>query len=344
MDFARSCLAWALGSLLVACATGSAEGAGELDSPLPFGEDPSALLTAMAWPPIASHYRVQGAYLGFPNGAQAFADWRLEQADYDGCDRALAERRIDGCPSSGISRWRQLIAYARQEANPRSEFVLQWVNDVINQYRVVGPRPSPDTWLTPEQFFFESGVAVDSSLVKYATLRALGIPDRDLLIVVGRDRRRGQPWHAIVLVREPADTGTRVFALDSVEERVLNVNELAGYFEPWHVVMERGAFTVRHLIGSACSTDTRQEASAMGLICDTVVGRLGAYTLPCDSQCPGDPRTVCADVESPSVPGAPGLCVHTPMSGCAGDHEYRVVRRRFDGERAVACVPLAWRR
>ena len=334
---------WGLAAGLLGCAMSEA-GTSSEDSTRPpraFGEDPVALLQALAWPPIVQDYRVQGRYDGYPAAAASLTAWVREQDTYASCDAFLRGEDDSSCPSNGVMRWRWLMMDAQLRADPTSDSSLQRLNELVNQFRVVGQRPGADTWQTPLDFFSGDDVAQDATLTKYASLRELGVSSRDLMIAVGR-RRIASAWHAVLLVRRPLGQGEVVLALDSVEDRVGPADDMAGQFDPWHVVMEGGAFAVRHLIGGECGAGMEAAADRAGLLCDPTVGPFGVYTWPCATTCPGDLRTVCADVQSPVVTGGPGLCVHTPMSGCAEGHEYRVIRRLFDGQRATACVPIAW--
>ncbi len=57
-----------------------------------------------------------------------------------------------------------------------------------------------DYWATPPQSLRGRGDCEDYALLKYATLRDLGFPERDLRIIIVNDLRKGI-GHAVVSVR-----------------------------------------------------------------------------------------------------------------------------------------------
>ena len=56
-----------------------------------------------------------------------------------------------------------------------------------------------DYWETPVEFFSKGGDCEDFAIAKYASLRALGVPDSRMRIAIVRDTQKGIP-HAVLIV------------------------------------------------------------------------------------------------------------------------------------------------
>lgn len=98
-----------------------------------------------------------------------------------------------------IQRWRQDLASFR---GMPLEDMADEVNDLMNKVRYIGDKKNwgkSDYWETPIEFLSYGGDCEDFAIAKYASLRALGVPDSAMRIAIVRDTQKGIP-HAILIV------------------------------------------------------------------------------------------------------------------------------------------------
>ena len=155
-------------------------------------------------------------------------------------------RRLDACledvAACGDPRraaWRALVLELRDSPRPaRLAAVNRFVNTVpyASDREVHGAR---DFWAGPWGFLAASGDCEDYAIAKYATLARLGVPVRDMRILVVEDRRRGLP-HAVLAVR----TADGVRLLDNQSERLLDAARDDRYL-PYYAVNERRRWLYR---------------------------------------------------------------------------------------------------
>ncbi len=132
---------------------------------------------------------------------------------------------VDGVYSpdlSGFRKWRGVLdRFARELADSANPDVRAWrafvaaaarvdgrarlaaVNDAVNGRRYVVDAVNwgrGDYWASPIEFLRKSGDCEDFALAKYMALRALGVPARDMRVVVLDDLRLGIT-HAVLAVR-----------------------------------------------------------------------------------------------------------------------------------------------
>lgn len=123
---------------------------------------------------------------------------------------------------SAFTKWSAMFArFDTQMAKPESQNVLRkWkadletmkglpleemverVNTMANKVRYVSDQRNwgkSDYWGTPIEFFSRGGDCEDFAIAKYASLRALGVPDNRMRITVLKDTQKGIP-HAILIV------------------------------------------------------------------------------------------------------------------------------------------------
>ncbi len=81
-----------------------------------------------------------------------------------------------------------------------------------------------DYWAIPEEFLRRSGDCEDYCIVKYFTLRELGIPADDMRLVVVTETIRGTP-HAVLLVFD----GQEAFILDNLTDAVRPMHRVRNY-------------------------------------------------------------------------------------------------------------------
>lgn len=93
-----------------------------------------------------------------------------------------------------------------------------------------------DYWATPKEFLSNSGDCEDYAITKFYALKDLGIPERDLRILVLIDTIRGI-GHAVLLVHYDNE----IYLLDNVSELVLPA-KLYTHYEPQFSVDRFGVY------------------------------------------------------------------------------------------------------
>jgi len=155
-------------------------------------------------------------------------------------------RRLDACLEDAAAcgdprraAWRALVLELRDSPRPaRLAAVNRFVNTVpyASDREVHGVR---DFWAGPWAFLVGSGDCEDYAIAKYATLARLGVPVRDMRILVVEDRRLGLP-HAVLAVR----TADGVRLLDNQSEHLLDAARDDRYL-PYYAVNERRRWLYR---------------------------------------------------------------------------------------------------
>lgn len=111
----------------------------------------------------------------------------------------------------GKDRMTQIEAVHR-EMNRRA-YILDPINWGVTDY-----------WATPLQFFKKQGDCEDYAISKFLSLRALGVPNEDMRIVVLMDNNL-RLAHAILVVY----VGDRAYALDNQLSRVVRTDTIRHY-------------------------------------------------------------------------------------------------------------------
>ena len=121
-------------------------------------------------------------------------------------------------------RWQALLDAER--GKPLLE-QLQAVNRFMNETRYIvdpinwGVR---DYWATPRQFFSKNGDCEDYAIAKYVTMKQLGVPARDMRIVVLQDLNLSVA-HAVLAVFVEG----RVMIMDNQIKQVVNDRTIRHY-------------------------------------------------------------------------------------------------------------------
>jgi predicted transglutaminase-like cysteine proteinase len=158
------------------------------------------------------------AQRGFPAGASPLAHKTRQMlgavaADLDALDT--------GDDTGGSLRLRSLInSAAGLDPAERAEAVNRWVNGAVRYQRDAG-----DQWSSPlETLERGHGDCEDFAIAKYAVLRATGVPDADLRLVIGRDRALRED-HMVLAVRH----GGRWSMLDNRTNRIFEDREYPNF-------------------------------------------------------------------------------------------------------------------
>ena len=88
----------------------------------------------------------------------------------------------------------------------------------------------PDYWAAPYQFLSKSGDCEDYCIVKYFTLKELGVPIDDMRIVVVKETIRNI-GHAVLAVY----SGDRIYILDNLSEAVRPAERVRNYVPQFSV-------------------------------------------------------------------------------------------------------------
>ncbi len=119
------------------------------------------------------------------------------------------------CPER-FSRWRKVVAEVR---HLKGKAQLAAINKRINDLVAYSEDPQifgrKDYWATPLEFLDAGGDCEDFTILKFASLVELGWDERDLRIVVVRDKRR-KVGHAVLAV----NTADGEMILDSLSDKV----------------------------------------------------------------------------------------------------------------------------
>ncbi len=123
---------------------------------------------------------------------------------------------------------------------------LRFVNSFWNGYPYITDIKNwgrQDYWAIPAEFAKKSGDCEDYAIAKFYTLRALGVPDRAMRIVVLKDVVR-KLAHAVLAVEE----GGEIYILDNISSAIVPHSRLTQYV-PAYSLNEEKAWV--HLKGRA---------------------------------------------------------------------------------------------
>ena len=165
---------------------------------------------------IAQPLGVFGSLEFRTNATQGLGEWRnllaklgKEDALYESCDADSAD-----CPAY-LREWRRnLQSWADTDILSKLDHVNAYVNARIlytDDRRAFGRR---DLWATPAISLKGRGDCEDYAIAKYESLRALGLPEDSLRLVIVDDTRR-KLGHAVLTV----NTTSGLYVLDNLQQR-----------------------------------------------------------------------------------------------------------------------------
>ena len=82
------------------------------------------------------------------------------------------------------------------------ESQVRRVNDLMNSVQYISDKRNwgrSDYWATPVEFITRGGDCEDFAIAKYAALRALGVPDSKMRVLILKDMQKNIP-HAVLIV------------------------------------------------------------------------------------------------------------------------------------------------
>lgn len=132
----------------------------------------------------------------------------------------------ENCPINlcKVPEWLNMISSMRGHA-PREQIAV--VNDFSNRFRYVLDQDNygrSDYWAIPREFLTLGGDCEDFAIIKYFSLRQLGVPAESLRVVVVQDANLRIP-HAVLAVYMRDD----IFILDNQVREVISHNKIAHY-------------------------------------------------------------------------------------------------------------------
>lgn len=172
-----------------------------------------------AFAPPASHAALFGASEKISTDISPFTKWT-------GMFRRLDTAAADSRNQRIISEWKQNLESMKDLP---LEKMAQKVNDLVNRYDYINDSKNwrtGDYWETPVEFFTRGGDCEDFAIAKYASLRALGVPEERLRITILQDMRKNIP-HAVLALYTDDD----VLILDNQIKTVRSSSSI-GHYRP----------------------------------------------------------------------------------------------------------------
>ncbi len=155
-------------------------------------ETQSTMVHQVSYSPDVTDYALFGTGEKRSTDLSAFSKWRSV------FDRFSYEAR-SASSNAVLIEWKNNL---RQFKNQPIEQMASNVNDMVNRVRYISDNRNwgkSDYWETPTEFFSKGGDCEDFAITKYASLRALGVPDSHMRLAVVKDTQKNIP-HAILIV------------------------------------------------------------------------------------------------------------------------------------------------
>ncbi len=166
---------------------------------------------------IASYPDLFGSSEKKSSDLSAFTKWGTMFARFDG------QMKKPGSAET-LKKWKSDLEAMR---GLPLETMVHRVNAMANKVPYINDNKNwgkSDYWATPVEFFTRGGDCEDFAIAKYASLRALGVPDNRMRIAIVKDLQKNIP-HAILIVY--TDNGPVV--LDNQIKTVKAQSDIAHY-------------------------------------------------------------------------------------------------------------------
>ncbi len=176
-----------------------------------------AFQEAAAYAPIGQHPALFGSSEKSSTSLTAFTKWTDMFSRFD------AALNTSGGQQS-MNDFKAQIDFLR--GLPLNK-VLAGVNDIVNRVPYISDQAlygQSDRWATPIEFLKNGGDCEDFAITKYVALRALGVPEERLRILILQDMQKNIP-HAVLVVY--SDTGPVI--LDNQIKTVTHVERISHY-------------------------------------------------------------------------------------------------------------------
>ena len=162
-----------------------------------------------------------------PQWLRVIANFPKLAASASKCDA-----RIEDCQSQQMTLWRAKIAELKG-ADKRIQ--MQEINRFLNGWKHIPDSGNSGTgrWSTPLEFITNGGGSEDFAIMKYVSLKELGVRPETMRIVIANDVLRNKV-HAVLSVYLRGKT----YILDSLNNTVLEEN-LVHYYVPLYSINEK---------------------------------------------------------------------------------------------------------
>ncbi len=174
---------------------------------------------------------VLGRAVAYTTGVEAVPKWKRlldrlarEWPRYEAC---LA--RAGACPSDRARAWRDLLRRLGDRSRAAQVAAVDRFANAFPYRTDAEIWGRSDYWATPFEFLTRSGDCEDYAIFKYVSLRLLGVPARDMRLIVLQDTRRDVP-HAVLEVRVDG----RDLLLDNLAPRPRPVEAVRRYYHPYY--------------------------------------------------------------------------------------------------------------
>lgn len=176
-----------------------------------------AFQQAAAFAPIGQYPKLFGSTEKQSSSLTAFTKWTTM---FDRFDAAL---NTTGGQQT-MNNFKSQIEFLR--GLPMNKMV-SGVNEIVNRVPYINDiniYGQSDYWATPIEFLKNGGDCEDFAITKYVALRALGVPEERMRVLVLQDMQKNIP-HAVLVVY--TDNGAMV--LDNQIKNVTNVDRISHY-------------------------------------------------------------------------------------------------------------------
>jgi len=195
-----------------------------------------ALLLALVVPAAAAK-KAQPSFFGSvevqSSNLKPFKKWRSALKRYSletkgkGKKRSCASKRLDICDYGDWGKF--LNSLKGKDALTQ----IRAVNFRMNKARYITDKNNwgrKDYWATPAEFMANFGDCEDYAIIKYLSLRQLGIPEENLRVVAVKDLNL-KVGHAVLIVfwEDPRSGKTRALLLDNQIKKVVDSRSVRHY-------------------------------------------------------------------------------------------------------------------
>lgn len=146
-------------------------------------------------------------------------------------ERYFDEKKLEDVPCTTSTfnkcQLREWKAFLKTQEGKGLKAELKAVNDYMNAAGYILDPVNwgvPDYWTTPNQFFSRDGDCEDYAIAKFISLRALGVPNDRMRIVILQDLNLGV-LHAVLAVYD----GDTIYILDNQAQRVVEASDIRHY-------------------------------------------------------------------------------------------------------------------
>ena len=170
-----------------------------------------------AFAPSVRHVALFGASEKASTDLNAFTKWT-------GMFRRFEAAMNDKSGQAVVREWKENLESMQ---GLTLEAMAQKVNDLVNKQTYINDSrnwSASDYWETPIEFFVRGGDCEDFAIAKYASLRALGVPEDRLRITILQDTQKGIP-HAVLALYTDDD----VLILDNQIKTVRSSSSIDHY-------------------------------------------------------------------------------------------------------------------